>query len=136
MTTQDIRWIQRLNHFSKALSQLKRFIDKGDLNELEKQGLIQSFEYTYELAWNTLKDYFESQGETNLHGSRDVFRLAFRRDIIEDGETWMDMIKCRTLTVHTYDEKIAEKIASDITNRYYPEFMTLAKRMKSLREEA
>jgi nucleotidyltransferase substrate binding protein (TIGR01987 family) len=135
MTTQDIRWIQRFNHFSKALSQLTRFIEKGALNELEKQGLIQAFEYTYELAWNTLKDYFEVQGETNIHGSRDVFRLAFKRGIIEDGETWMDMITSRTLTVHTYDEEIAEKIAADIANRYYPEFMILAKKMESLREE-
>jgi nucleotidyltransferase substrate binding protein (TIGR01987 family) len=135
MTTQDIRWIQRLSHFSKALSQLTRFIEKGQLNELEKQGLIQSFEYTYELAWNTLKDYFEVQGETNIHGSRDVFRLAFKRGIIEDGETWMDMITSRTLTVHTYDEEIAEKIAADIANRYYPEFMMLATKMESLKEE-
>ena len=67
MMTQDIRWVQRLNHFSKALSQLTRFIEKGALNELEKQGLIHSFEYTYELAWNTLKDYFEAQGETGIH---------------------------------------------------------------------
>jgi len=48
------------------------------LNELEKQGLIQAFEYTYELAWNTIKDYFENQGETGIHGSRDAFRLAFQ----------------------------------------------------------
>jgi nucleotidyltransferase substrate binding protein (TIGR01987 family) len=135
MTIQDIRWIQRFNHFSKALSQLTRFIEKGALNELEKQGLIQSFEYTYELAWNTLKDYFEAQGETNIHGSRDVFRLAFRRGMIEDGETWMDMIKSKTLTAHTYDEEIAEKIAADITTRYYPEFVTLAIQMESLKEE-
>jgi nucleotidyltransferase substrate binding protein (TIGR01987 family) len=136
MTTQDIRWIQRFNHFSKALNQLTRFIEKGALNELEKQGLIQSFEYTYELAWNTLKDYFETQGETNIHGSRDVFRMAFRRGIIEAGETWMDMITSRTLTVHTYDEEIAEKIAADIANRYYPEFIMLAEKMESLKKEA
>jgi len=135
MTIQDIRWIQRFNHFSKALSQLTRFIEKGALNELEKQGLIQSFEYTFELAWNTLKDYFEAQGETNIHGSRDVFRLVFRRGMIEDGETWMDMIKSRTLTAHAYDEEIAEKITADITTRYYPEFVTLAIQMESLKEE-
>lgn len=57
MATQDVRWIQRFNHFEKALGQLKKFIQKGELNELEEQGLIQAFEYTCELAWNTLKDY-------------------------------------------------------------------------------
>jgi len=104
------------------------------LNELEKQGLIQSFEYTYELAWNVLKDYFELQGETGLHGSRDVFRLAFRRGIIEDGETWMDMVKSRTLTTHTYNEDIANKIAADIFDRYYPKFISLRSMMESLKE--
>lgn len=135
MATQDVRWIQRLNHFSKALSQLTKFIEKGALNEFEKQGLIKSFEYTYELAWNTLKDYFETQGETNIHGSRDAFRLAFKRGLIEDGEIWMDMIKCRILTSHTYHEDVAEKIAAGIVNRYFSAFVTLQTKLKSLQEE-
>ena len=135
MSAQDIRWIQRFNNFSKALGQLRKFIEKGALNELEKQGLIQAFEYTYELAWNTIKDYFEDQGETNIHGSRDAFRLAFQRGLIEDGETWMDMIRSRSLTSHTYNEDIAEKIAADITNRYFPEFMGLQSKMNSLKEK-
>ena len=97
MTVQDIRWIQRFNHFTKALGQLKKFIQKGKLNELEEQGLIQAFKYTYELAWNTLKDYLESQGETEIHGSRDSFRLAFQRGLIEDGETWMDMVRSQAV---------------------------------------
>jgi nucleotidyltransferase substrate binding protein (TIGR01987 family) len=135
MTTPDIRWIQRFNHFSKALSQFQKFIEQGNLNELEKQGLIQAFEYTYELAWNTLKDYFESQAEANLNGSRDVFRLAFKRGLIENGETWMDMIKSRTLTSHTYNEKIAEEIAADIRQRYFSEFVSLHAKLKSYTTE-
>lgn len=135
MTTQDIRWIQRFKHFSMAIAQLTKFIQKGELNELEKQGLIQAFEYTYELAWNTIKDYFDSQGETGLYGSRDAFRLAFKRGLIEDGETWMDMITSRTLSTHTYNETLAEKIADEIINRYFPAFLTLQSKMESLREE-
>ena len=135
MTTPDVRWIQRFKHFSKALSQLTKFIEKGALNEFEQQGLIQSFEYTYELAWNTLKDYFEAQGETNLHGSRDVFRLAFKRGLVEDGETWMDMITSRILTSHTYNEDVAEKIAAGIVNRYFPAFVALQTKLRSLKEE-
>lgn len=134
MTKPDVRWIQRLNHFSKALGQLTKFIQKGDLNEFEKQGLIQSFEYTFELAWNTLKDYFEAQGETEIHGSRDAFRLAFKRGLFEDGEVWMAMISSRALTSHTYNEDVAEKIAADITVRYYPEFSALHAKMASLKE--
>ncbi|HJW87488.1 MAG TPA: nucleotidyltransferase substrate binding protein [Candidatus Brocadiaceae bacterium] len=135
MTTPDVRWIQRFKHFSKALSQLTKFIEKGALNEFEQQGLIQSFEYTYELAWNTLKDYFEAQGETNMHGSRDVFRLAFKRGLVEDGETWMDMITSRILTSHTYNEDVAEKIAAGIVNRYFPAFVALQTKLSSLKEE-
>ena len=122
---EDIRWIQRFTNFSKALGQLSKFVEKGELNELEKQGLIQAFEYTYELAWNTIKDYFEDQGETEIYGSRDAFRLAFRRGLIENGKAWMDMIKSRTLTTHTYNETIADAIAAAILDTYYSEFLTL-----------
>ena len=57
MDEQDIRWQQRFANYKKALAQLKKFIDKGELSDLEKQGLVKAFEYTYELSWNTLKDY-------------------------------------------------------------------------------
>jgi len=135
MTAQDIRWIQRLNHFSKALGQLTKFIEKNDLNELEKQGLIQAFEYTYELAWNTIKDYFEAQGDVNILGSRDAFRLAFKRGLIEDGETWMEMVKSRSLTSHTYNEDVAESIAASIFNSYFSKFVTLKAKLDQLRKE-
>ncbi|MDA8414720.1 MAG: nucleotidyltransferase substrate binding protein [Desulfobacteraceae bacterium] len=134
MNQEDIRWIQRFNNFSKALSQLRKFIAKGELNELEEQGLIQAFEYTYELAWNSIKDYFESQGETNINGSRDAFRLAFRRGIIAEGDVWMDMIKSRTLTSHTYNEDIARQIALDISEKYFLEFEKLHNTLLSLQE--
>lgn len=134
MSTPDARWIQRFNHFTKALGQLKKFIQKGKLNELEEQGLIQAFEYTYELAWNTLKDYFESQGETEIHGSRDAFRLAFQRNLIESGEIWMDMVRSRTLTSHTYNEEIAKEIANAIFQKYFPQFTKLHEKLLSLKE--
>lgn len=124
MTAEDIRWIQRYEHFSMALNQLKKFIEKGDLNELEKQGLIQAFEYTYELAWNTIKDHYEAQGETNINGSRDAFRLAFKRGLISNGELWMEMIRSRTMTSHTYNEEVANEIAEKIVGGYYEEFLT------------
>lgn len=133
MSGQDIRWIQRLSHFSKALSQLSKFIEKGELNEFEKQGLIKAFEYTYELAWNALKDYLEAQGETGIHGSRDAFRLAFQRGIIENGDIWMDMVRSRTLTVHTYNEEVAEQVVNDILKRYFAEFLRLQQTMDALK---
>ncbi len=134
MVSQDIRWIQRLSHFCKALGQLERFLARGPLNELEEQGLIQAFEYTFELAWNLIKDYFEAQGETGILGSRDAFRLAFRRGLIENGDTWMDMIKSRTLSAHTYNEATARQIASAISERYLTCFQALRQRMIAFRE--
>jgi nucleotidyltransferase substrate binding protein (TIGR01987 family) len=133
MTIQDVRWIQRFNHLTKALSQLRKFIQRGNLSELEEQGLVQVFKYTYELAWNTLKDYFESQGETEIHGSRDSFRLAFQRGIIEDGETWMEMVRSRTLTSHTYNEEIAKKIVKAISSQYVLQFVELHEKLDSLK---
>ena len=95
------------------------------MNEFEQQGLIQSFEYTYELAWLTLKDYFEAQGETNISGSRDAFRLATKRGIIVDGDNWMNMIESRSLTSHTYDELVADNVIQKILNTYFNEFIRL-----------
>lgn len=92
-SSQDIRWKQRFSNYQKALSQLKEFIDKRNLSKLETQGLLKSFEYTYELAWNTMKDFYESQGESNIQGSRNAIRLAFKRGLILDGENWMNMIQ-------------------------------------------
>ena len=80
MKNNDIRWKQRFASYSKAFFQLGKFIAKReDLNELEEQGMIQAFEYNFELAWNLIKDYYEYQGVTEIQGSRDAFRLAFNR---------------------------------------------------------
>lgn len=135
MTNKDVRWIQRFANFNKALNQLSRFIEKGELNEFEIQGLIQCFEYNYELAWNTIKDFYEGQGETDIQGSRDAIRLAFNRGLIEAGDVWMKMVKSRTLTSHTYNLEIAEDISDAIYNEYYPEFMELQKRFKELEDK-
>jgi nucleotidyltransferase substrate binding protein (TIGR01987 family) len=120
MENKDIRWKQRFANYSKALTQLEKFIKKGkDLNEMEKQGLIQAFEYTFELAWNVIKDYYEYQAVTEIQGSRDAFRLAFNRGLIKDGESWMKMIVSRTKTSHTYNEETADEIAAAVLNTYF-----------------
>ena len=126
MEPTDIRWKQRLANYSKALSLLEKFIKKGeDLNELEKQGLIQSFEYTFELAWNVIKDYYEYQAVTGIQGSRDAFTIAFNRGLIINGEDWMKMIVSRTKTSHTYNEETADEIASTILATYIYMFREL-----------
>lgn len=129
---QDIRWIQRLNNFEKALGQLKKFTDKADLNELEQQGLIQAFEFTHELAWNVMKDYFEYQGDTTITGSRDATRTAFQMGLIQNGEGWMEMIKSRNQSTHTYNEATALEIVQKILTLYYGLFLEFKNKMGTL----
>jgi nucleotidyltransferase substrate binding protein (TIGR01987 family) len=135
MTAKDIRWEQRFSNYRKALSQLKKFIDKEaqeELSELEKQGLVKAFEYTYELAWTTLKDFLEFRGQKDIYGSRDATRKAFELGLIEHGEDWMDMLQSRNLTSHTYNEEVAEQICRAVVGTYYPLFRKLEKKLDSL----
>jgi len=130
---QDIRWQQRFSNYNKALRQLQKFIDKGVLNELEQQGIVQAFEYTYELAWNVMKDYFTyMQADQNILGSRDAIQLAFNRGLISDGKVWMDMIESRIKSSHTYNEDTAKEIADKIVQQYYLLFVALKEKMETL----
>lgn len=128
---QDIRWKQRFNNFIKALQNLNEAValsNERELSKLEQQGLIQSFEFTHELAWNVLKDYLENKGASGLIGSKDATREAFKNGLIEDGDAWMDMIKARNQTSHTYNPIIADEIAEAILERYHPAFANMAKK--------
>src|ERR1035437_4365678 len=105
--TEDIRWKQRFDNFSRALASLRKAVElsrERPLSELEQQGLIQGFEFTHELAWNVLKDYLEYEGIQGLIGSRSTVREAFKRGLIIDGDAWMDMVEKRNLSSHTYDD--------------------------------
>ncbi|MBM4422183.1 MAG: nucleotidyltransferase [Chloroflexi bacterium] len=138
MSAEDIRWIQRFNHFGKAFAQLKEAVELSQqrtLSRLEEQGLIQAFECTHEMAWNTLKDFLEERGAKNMYGSKDATREAFRTGLIENGETWMKMIESRNLTSHTYNEETAAAIASAIIHSYFAEFADFHAQMQKLKEE-
>lgn len=138
MTALDIRWIQRFKHFAKAFSQLKEAVQLAQqrpLSKLEEQGLIQAFEFTHELAWNTLKDFLESRGVQNLYGSRDATREAFKTGLIVNGETWMGMINSRNLTSYTYDEATAAQIVAAIRQDYFAEFEALRVKLDELKQE-
>ncbi|WP_229215889.1 HI0074 family nucleotidyltransferase substrate-binding subunit [Dyadobacter frigoris] len=90
--------MQRFQNFNKAFLKLETVVldlEKNGLSELEKEGLIQRFEYTHELAWNVMKDFFELEGNTTIMGSGSATREAFKKGIIADGENWMDMINSR-----------------------------------------
>ena len=103
-----------------------------ELTDLEKQGVIQGFEFTFEMAWNVMKDYLEEQGITGIIGSKNAIRHAFNKGIVEDGQIWMDMIKDRNLAAHVYDEKTAEDLFAAIINTYYNQFNVLMEKMNSL----
>lgn len=132
---EDIRWKQRFQNYQKALAILKNAVELAavrELTNLEKQGTIQGFEFTFEMAWNVMKDYLEDQGITGIIGSKGAVRHAFNNDLIENGQVWLDMIKDRNLASHTYDEETANDLVTAITGNYYYQFNALAEKMSSL----
>lgn len=134
----DIRWIQRFNNYIKAFSHLKEAVEltkKRKLSNLEKQGLVQAFEFTHELAWNVMKDYFKYQGNNEIYGSRDASREAFRVGLVENGHIWMEMIKSRNKTSHTYNEEITEEIILEIISKYTDAFIEFKNKIKKLKEK-
>jgi len=131
----DVRWKQRFSNFKKALLQLgyaAELSEERSLSQLEKQGVIQAFEFTHELAWNVFKDYLEDQGEQNIRGSKDATRAAFKVSLISNGELWMAMIQSRNISSHTYDEATAELLFVAIMEDYFPLFVTLESEMSGL----
>jgi nucleotidyltransferase substrate binding protein (TIGR01987 family) len=138
--TQDIRWEQRFDNYSKAFLELSTDValrESRELSRLEEKGLIQSFEMVHELSWHVLKDYLEEvAGTTGLLGSKDSTREAFKRGLIADGEVWMEMIKSRNLTSHVYDEATARKIADDICGHFYVCFAAMHQHFLALIEHS
>ncbi len=102
------------------------------LSKLEKQGLVQAFEFTHELAWKTLQDYFRYQGTADLYGSRDVFRKALEVELISDGEKWFESIQSRNLTSHVYDEQVVNDLIEEIFGSYAIPLNELNKRLNQI----
>lgn len=147
----EIRWEQRFSNFSKALKKLTEAVDyiKNDLkeegddiepetgaevfNEVLKEGLIQRFEYTHELAWNVMKDFLSETGGLKSYGSKDTTREAFKTELIEDGDVWMEMIQSRNKTSHTYNEETAQEIYMQILDKYHAAFLKFQEVMEGKR---
>ena len=132
---EDVRWKQRFQNYKKALVTVKNAVDlsqQRELSDLEKQGVIQGFEFTFELAWKVMKDYLEEQGIIGIIGSKNAIRHAFNKGIIEDGDDWMEMVEDRNLASHTYDEETAEKIFGAIRNKYYYLLKKLTEKMNTM----
>jgi nucleotidyltransferase substrate binding protein (TIGR01987 family) len=114
---EDIRWKQRYSNFKLAFAQLSEFLAQPTLNKFEKQGLIQCFEYTFELGWKTMKDYLEEQGLSTTT-PRMAIQTAYQAQIIGDGHVWLDALQKRNLMAHTYNEDLAQQAEALIRTQY------------------
>lgn len=119
----DIRWKQRFQNFDRAFVLLREALEKGPaaLNPLEKEGAVQRFEYSFELAWKTIKDFLEEGGIVFATVTpRQVLKDAFAAKVIDDGQVWIDMLDHRNLLSHTYSFASFEKAVQAIAARYLP----------------
>jgi nucleotidyltransferase substrate binding protein (TIGR01987 family) len=131
-----VRWKQRFENFEHAFLLLKGAFEKdiGGMSDLEKEGVVQRFEYTFELAWKTLKDYLVYSGVAfDQITPRSVIKQAFAAKIIEDGQTWIDMLEQRNLMSHTYDKETFDAVVRNISQRY---FIALEQVFTWLKQEA
>lgn len=118
---QDIRWKQRFQNYEKAFHRLSRAINVVKAtpdDDLLQSGLVQTYEYTFELAWKTLKDYLELEGFI-LRSPRETIRQGFQSGYITNAEDWLQALSDRNLTVHIYDDEIISRVLKDIFERYF-----------------
>ena len=119
--SQDIRWKQRFDNFKKAALLLKEIqsLKLEELSLLEKEGVIQRFEFTLELAWKTLKDKMEFDGLIlDKISPKVVVKEAFAAKYIDKVDVWLKMIDDRSLLSHTYDFETFDKVIPVIQNVY------------------
>lgn len=135
MENKDIRWKQRFQNFEKALNHLADAMQINDPDIIQKAGIIQFFEMSYELAWNTIKDYLEEQGFADVKFPKTAIKKAFETGLIVNGDAWMQLLADRNLTAHTYDEGKATEVEKLIHNNYYPLLKELYNTFKQKQDE-
>lgn len=134
---ENIRWVQRLDSYQKAFDTLTSDIElatKRSLSDLEQRGIIQAFEYTHELSWNVIKDFYEYLGETNIQGSRDAFKMALNKELVQS-DVLIQTIKSRQLTVHSYNQETASSIFHAVVDEYYDAFKELLHSLNQQKEQ-
>ena len=132
MENKDIRWKQRFQNFEKALKHLEDAMEIQNPDIIQKAGIIQFFEMSYELAWNTVKDFMEHQGFADVKTPRSALKKAFETGLIKDGHSWMELLLDRNLTAHTYDEEKATEVERLIHYKYYPLLKQLYDTLKQM----
>ena len=136
MNDNDLRWQQRLQNFTKAISQLEDACQLETYTDLERAGLVQIFEFTFELAWKTLKDLLQYEGYEEK-SPRSVMRRSFEVGYLteDETETFLDGLQKRNLLTHTYEEKTAEEAVELINNNYYPALKSLWTKLTEIKNK-
>ncbi|WP_291638015.1 nucleotidyltransferase substrate binding protein [Clostridium sp.] len=124
----DIRWKQRFENFNKSYKLMEKYSKQQITSELEKAGIIQFFEMTFELACKVLKDYLEAEGYV-VKSPREAIKQAFQIGLIDNGHVWIEALANRNLTTHTYDEMLADKMSKEIVELYFPELKKMNDRL-------
>ena len=125
----DERYKQRRKSFEFVVSRLQEALNEQP-SELVIDGVLHRFEFTFELAWKTMKNYLEYMGVMARTGSpREVIKNAFEYGIIDDGEEWIDMMLSRNYLSHIYDEKQSRDIYSRVKEKYAKLFVDLLEKI-------
>jgi len=127
----DIRYKQRFENFEKSFLLLKKAIDIKNPSIIEKAGIIQFFEITFELSWKLMKDYLEYLGY-QVKSPREAIKTAYSIELINNGDKWLKMLMDRNLTTHTYDEDNSEEVYEKIKNDYFSLLENLYKKFKKI----
>ena len=122
----DFRWKQRFENYTSSLKEFEMAINKEDYSTLERAGLIQLFEISFELAWKTLKDILFYEGY-NVKSPRETIKQAFENDLIVDAELWLELLEGRNKFSHVYDENMAKSAIKIIKETYAPLLFALEK---------
>ncbi|WP_018248941.1 nucleotidyltransferase substrate binding protein [Orenia marismortui] len=126
----QLRWEEKLSDFKQALDRLEEGLKEESINPLMIDGVIQRFEFNYELAWKVMKFFLEYQGIEGAKSPRTTFREAFSFGLIENGDDWIDMLKDRNLTSHTYDEERAKRIYDKIKQKHFDNLKSVYEKLK------
>lgn len=125
----EIRWKQRFQNFDNAYQTFFRTLERQASepeDEIIQMALIQAFEFTYELAWNVMKDYLENEGFDEVRNAKQTIRTAFQAELISDAEGWMETIQKRNMTSHAYNQTILQETVTFIAQEFFP----LARRLR------
>lgn len=129
-SSKETRWRQRFDNLERAFALLSDAAGRQALSDLEAEGMVQRFEYTFELAWKTAKDYLEMQGLSPAY-PREVIKAAVQTGLISgQGDIWIEMLERRNDAAHTYDRQRFQEIISAVRTRFLPAIAGLVERLR------